>query len=168
MVQHLGSNMEATPCTVSFDLSCPAQNFFFFSTVNVKWGKEKYKDLECNTDEPPLVFKAQLFALTGVEPNRQKVMLKGTVLKDSDWTPFKLKDVSNFYRWCDKLCIMSLWSEQLFLIQYLKVGYFDTVFVCLMFFVNIEHRDYSIMCFHQQCLAVIFHNIFCIFWYIQE
>lgn len=61
-------------------------------TVNVKWGKEKYKDLECNTDEPPLVFKAQLFALTGVEPNRQKVMLKGTVLKDSDWTPFKLKD----------------------------------------------------------------------------
>lgn len=60
----------------------------------MKWGKEKYKDLECNTEEPPLVFKAQLFALTGVEPNRQKVMLKGTVLKDTDWGTFKLKDVS--------------------------------------------------------------------------
>ncbi|PIK51930.1 putative ubiquitin carboxyl-terminal hydrolase 14 isoform X1 [Apostichopus japonicus] len=60
--------------------------------VHVKWGKEKYKDLECNTEEPPLVFKAQLFALTGVEPNRQKVMLKGTVLKDTDWGTFKLKD----------------------------------------------------------------------------
>lgn len=60
--------------------------------VNVKWGKEKYKDVECSTDEDPLVFKAQLFALTGVEPTRQKIMLKGTVLKDAGWSSFKLKD----------------------------------------------------------------------------
>ena len=52
-----------------------------FSTVNVKWGKEKFTDIECSTDEPPMVFKAQLFALSGVQPERQKVMMKGAVLK---------------------------------------------------------------------------------------
>lgn len=60
--------------------------------VKVKWGKENYPDVEVNTDEDPLVFKAQLFALTGVQPERQKVMLKGTTLKDSDWGNIKLKD----------------------------------------------------------------------------
>ena len=49
--------------------------------VNVKWGKEKFSDVECNTDETPEVFKAQLFALSGVQPDRQKVMMKGAVLK---------------------------------------------------------------------------------------
>ena len=49
--------------------------------MNVKWGKEKFTDIECNTDEPPEVFKAQLFALSGVQPDRQKVMMKGAVLK---------------------------------------------------------------------------------------
>ena len=33
-------------------------------TVTVKWGKEKFSDVEINTAEPPEVFKAQLFALT--------------------------------------------------------------------------------------------------------
>ncbi|KAG5896401.1 hypothetical protein JTB14_022489 [Gonioctena quinquepunctata] len=60
--------------------------------VKVKWGKEAYPDIEVNTDEPPLLFKAQLFALTGVQPERQKVMIKGVTLKDSDWDNFKLKD----------------------------------------------------------------------------
>lgn len=41
--------------------------------VSVKWGKEKYSDVEVSTEEAPLVFKAQLFALTGVQPERQKV-----------------------------------------------------------------------------------------------
>jgi len=41
--------------------------------VKVKWGKELFNDVELNTDEEPVVFKAQLFALTGVQPNRQKV-----------------------------------------------------------------------------------------------
>ena len=49
--------------------------------VNVKWGKEKFTGIECNTDEAPMVFKAQLFALSGVQPDRQKVMMKGMVLK---------------------------------------------------------------------------------------
>lgn len=60
--------------------------------VNVKWGKEKFSDVECNTDETPEVFKAQLFALSGVQPDRQKVMMKGAVLKDDAWGNMKLKD----------------------------------------------------------------------------
>ncbi|XP_018330889.1 ubiquitin carboxyl-terminal hydrolase 14 [Agrilus planipennis] len=60
--------------------------------VKVKWGKETYPDIEVNTAESPLLFKAQLFALTGVQPERQKVMLKGVTLKDTDWDNFKLKD----------------------------------------------------------------------------
>ncbi|XP_067677847.1 ubiquitin carboxyl-terminal hydrolase 14-like [Haliotis asinina] len=60
--------------------------------VNVKWGREKFADVECNTDEPPVVFKAQLFALSGVQPDRQKVMMKGAVLKDDEWGNMKLKD----------------------------------------------------------------------------
>ncbi|XP_075215647.1 ubiquitin specific protease 14 [Lycorma delicatula] len=60
--------------------------------VKVKWGKEVYNDVEANTDEDPLVFKAQLFALTGVQPERQKVMIKGTNLKDADWGNVKLSN----------------------------------------------------------------------------
>ncbi|KAI4468979.1 ubiquitin carboxyl-terminal hydrolase [Holotrichia oblita] len=60
--------------------------------VKVKWGKQSYPDIEVNTDEPPILFKAQLFTLTGVQPERQKVMLKGVTLKDDDWGAFTLKD----------------------------------------------------------------------------
>ncbi|CAG9766276.1 unnamed protein product [Ceutorhynchus assimilis] len=59
--------------------------------VKVKWGKEAYQ-VDLNTDETPEVFKLQLFSLTGVLPERQKVMLKGVTLKDDDWSNFKLKD----------------------------------------------------------------------------
>jgi len=51
--------------------------------VNIKWGKEKFEDVYCNTDEPPIVFKAALFSLSGVQPDRQKVMYKGVVIKVS-------------------------------------------------------------------------------------
>ncbi|XP_016305174.1 ubiquitin carboxyl-terminal hydrolase 14-like [Sinocyclocheilus anshuiensis] len=61
-------------------------------TVNVKWGKEKFDSVELNTEEPPMVFKAQLFALTGVQPERQKVMVKGGTLKDDEWGNIKLKN----------------------------------------------------------------------------
>jgi len=62
-------------------------------TVKVKWGQESYDKVEVDTDEEPMLFKAQLFALTGVQPHRQKVMLKGALLKDDSagWNPFKLK-----------------------------------------------------------------------------
>ena len=49
--------------------------------VNVKWGKEKFEGIEVDTSEPPEVFKAQLFALSGVPPERQKIMAKGMALK---------------------------------------------------------------------------------------
>lgn len=62
--------------------------------MKVKWGKELYPDVEVDTDEAPLLFKAQLFALTGVQPERQKVMVKGATIKDTDWGNIKLKDVS--------------------------------------------------------------------------
>ncbi|XP_002732911.1 ubiquitin carboxyl-terminal hydrolase 14-like [Saccoglossus kowalevskii] len=62
--------------------------------VNIKWGKEKFEGIELSTDEPPMVFKAQLFALSGVQPDRQKVMMKGAVLKDDTWDRFKLKEGS--------------------------------------------------------------------------
>lgn len=61
-------------------------------TVKVKWGRENFPNIQVNTDEDPLVFKAQLFALTGVQPHRQKVMCKGVALKDDEWN-FSLKDV---------------------------------------------------------------------------
>ncbi|PKU40798.1 rho-associated protein kinase 1 [Limosa lapponica baueri] len=64
----------------------------YLHVVNVKWGKEKFDGVELNTDEPPMVFKAQLFALTGVQPARQKVMVKGGTLKDDDWGNIKIKN----------------------------------------------------------------------------
>lgn len=65
-------------------------NFIFL--VKVKWGREMFPDIEVNTDEEPILFKAQLFALTGVQPERQKVMCKGGILKDDEWN-LQLKDV---------------------------------------------------------------------------
>lgn len=52
--------------------------------MKVKWGKELFEQLELNTDEEPIVFKAQLFALTGVSTDRQKVMFKGKQV-GQDW-----------------------------------------------------------------------------------
>jgi len=60
--------------------------------IKVKWGKEIFQDVEVDTDEEPMVFKAQLMALTGVQPERQKVMLKGAILNDDSWEKMKLRD----------------------------------------------------------------------------
>lgn len=48
--------------------------------VIVKWNGKKF-DVEMDTKEKGLVFKAQLYALTGVEPSRQKIMIKGGLIK---------------------------------------------------------------------------------------
>ncbi|XP_018496806.1 ubiquitin carboxyl-terminal hydrolase 14 [Galendromus occidentalis] len=58
--------------------------------VKVKWGKESY-DVDLDLNEAPEVFKAQLFALTGVTPDRQKVMCKGAILKET-WDSMRVKD----------------------------------------------------------------------------
>ena len=51
--------------------------------VDVKWQKELYKDIAIDLSQPPAVFKMQLFSLTGVPPERQKIMgFKGGLLKD--------------------------------------------------------------------------------------
>ncbi|XP_026740933.1 uncharacterized protein LOC113503276 isoform X2 [Trichoplusia ni] len=61
-------------------------------SVKVKWGKEMYPDVEVNTEDEPVVFKAQIFALTGVQPERQKVVCKGVTLRDDSWANFKLSN----------------------------------------------------------------------------
>ena len=68
-------------------------SFNLHYSVKVKWGKEVFNDVEANTDEEPTLFKAQLFALTGVQNDRQKVMVKGVTLKDDAWGTMQIKDV---------------------------------------------------------------------------
>jgi len=46
-----------------------------------------------NKSESPLVFKAQLFALTGVQVERQKLLFRGKVIGDDTWTGHEIKDV---------------------------------------------------------------------------
>ncbi|KAB1218450.1 Ubiquitin carboxyl-terminal hydrolase 6 [Morella rubra] len=61
--------------------------------VSVKWQKELLKDVEIDTSQPPYVFKCQLFDLTGVPPERQKIMVKGGLLKDdADWSTLGVKE----------------------------------------------------------------------------
>jgi len=61
-------------------------------TVHVKWGKQKFTDVEVNQEEPPVLFQAQLFALSGVPPERQKIMAKGKALKGDSWDGFNIKN----------------------------------------------------------------------------
>jgi len=60
--------------------------------VIVKWGKQQF-DVEIDTSESVEVFKAQLFALTSVPIERQKIMgVKGGQLKDdAKWDTLGLK-----------------------------------------------------------------------------
>lgn len=61
--------------------------------VSVKWQKELFKDVEIDTTQPPYVFKCQLYDLTGVPPERQKIMVKGGLLKDdADWSTLGVKE----------------------------------------------------------------------------
>lgn len=59
-------------------------------TVKLKWGKETFPNVDVNTDDEPVLFKAQIFALTGVQPERQKVVCRGVTLRDESWGNFKL------------------------------------------------------------------------------
>ncbi|CAH9056100.1 unnamed protein product [Cuscuta epithymum] len=62
-------------------------------TVSVKWQKEVFPAVEIDTSQPPYVFKCQLFDLTGVPPERQKIMVKGGLLKDdADWSKVGVKE----------------------------------------------------------------------------
>ncbi|EOA30644.1 hypothetical protein CARUB_v10013781mg, partial [Capsella rubella] len=60
---------------------------------SVKWQKKVFESIEIDTSQPPYVFKAQLYDLSGVPPERQKIMVKGGLLKDdADWTTLGLKN----------------------------------------------------------------------------
>eukprot|EP00164_Ancoracysta_twista_P000155 GFYU01000227.1.p1 GENE.GFYU01000227.1~~GFYU01000227.1.p1 ORF type:complete len:493 (+),score=178.67 GFYU01000227.1:67-1545(+) len=51
--------------------------------VTVKWGKQKFEGVEIDPNDTGLVFKTQLWTLTSVPVERQKIMgLKGGMLKD--------------------------------------------------------------------------------------
>ena len=61
--------------------------------VNVKWGKQTFSDLELDTSSDVMTFKAVLFSLSNVLPEKQKLMVKGKVMKDDDpLTKFTFKD----------------------------------------------------------------------------
>ncbi|KAJ1770882.1 deubiquitinating enzyme [Coemansia sp. RSA 1813] len=60
--------------------------------VKVKWQGKKY-EVDVDTTAPGEVFKMQLFSLTGVAPDRQKVLVKGGQLKDdTDMSTLGLKE----------------------------------------------------------------------------
>ncbi|EPS40531.1 hypothetical protein H072_5607 [Dactylellina haptotyla CBS 200.50] len=64
--------------------------------VVVKHSGKKY-DLELDTSLPGEVFKMQIYSLTGVEPERQKVLIKGGQLKDdTDLSTLNLKPGHSF------------------------------------------------------------------------
>lgn len=49
--------------------------------IKVTWGKESHV-VDVDTSLPGVVLKNQLYSLTGVPPERQKVMVKGGMLQD--------------------------------------------------------------------------------------
>lgn len=65
----------------------------FTFLVNLKWGKQTFKDIELDTGSDAMTFKAILYGLSNVPVDKQKVMIKGKVLKDGDdLTKFALKN----------------------------------------------------------------------------
>eukprot|EP00303_Exanthemachrysis_gayraliae_P005528 CAMPEP_0206000286 /NCGR_PEP_ID=MMETSP1464-20131121/1372_1 /ASSEMBLY_ACC=CAM_ASM_001124 /TAXON_ID=119497 /ORGANISM="Exanthemachrysis gayraliae, Strain RCC1523" /LENGTH=365 /DNA_ID=CAMNT_0053373539 /DNA_START=27 /DNA_END=1121 /DNA_ORIENTATION=- len=65
--------------------------------VTVKWGKQKFDNVEIDVSAKPTKFKEQLFQLTGVPVDRQKIMgVKGGQLKDdADWDVVGIKPGQN-------------------------------------------------------------------------
>ena len=64
--------------------------------VNVKWGKELFKDVEIDTDENPEQFKWQLYSMSGVPVDRMKVMGKGGMLQNEQWGKVKVTEGCTF------------------------------------------------------------------------
>ncbi|KAI8344598.1 hypothetical protein BC941DRAFT_366054 [Chlamydoabsidia padenii] len=65
--------------------------------VNVKWSGKKFDSIELDTDESPELFKTQIYSQTGVPPERQKIMVKGGMLKDTtDLNKLGLKEGHTF------------------------------------------------------------------------
>jgi ubiquitin carboxyl-terminal hydrolase 14 len=52
--------------------------------LNVKWGKQTFSDVECDTNGDVETFRAILYALSNVPVDKQKIMVKGKIVKDGD------------------------------------------------------------------------------------
>ncbi len=55
------------------------QNSLF--VVSLKWNKQTFNDFEVDTSLDVPTFKAQIYALTSVPVDKQKVMFKGKIIK---------------------------------------------------------------------------------------
>ena len=66
--------------------------------VNIKWNKQVFP-LEFDPEDGVEMFKSQVYSLTGVPVERQKLMAKGawigTLKDDADMTKLKLKEGHN-------------------------------------------------------------------------
>ena len=83
--------------------NCGEHRCLFRVSVKVKWGKEKYDDIDLESDEAPLLFKNVLFSLSGVSPERMKLMIKGQSVKVVHLKPYSR--LSQMSRWCDRTMI---------------------------------------------------------------
>ncbi|KAF9365624.1 Ubiquitin carboxyl-terminal hydrolase 14 [Mortierella sp. NVP85] len=64
--------------------------------VNIKWGKEKYKDIEVDLEGTGSDLKVLVYSLTAVATERQKIIIKGKTLQDDALlSQFGLKEVSS-------------------------------------------------------------------------
>ena len=63
--------------------------------VNIKWGKQLLK-LEIDLNENATVFKAQIYGLTSILPEKQKIFLKGgkSITDETDMKTVDLRDGS--------------------------------------------------------------------------
>ncbi|ETB62496.1 hypothetical protein YYC_01060 [Plasmodium yoelii 17X] len=60
--------------------------------VTVKWKTNIYNDLELNINEPVALFKEQLWKLTAVPPEKQKLMYKGLIKDDTNLQTLNIKN----------------------------------------------------------------------------
>ena len=76
--------------SIEFNLAIVNQLFVFtahfneFSLVNVKWGKQTFSNVECDPSQDVMTFRAILYALSCVPVDKQKIMVKGKMVKDED------------------------------------------------------------------------------------
>jgi ubiquitin carboxyl-terminal hydrolase 14 len=54
--------------------------------VNIKWGKQTLQDIDVDVDQDVLTFKTQVYAMSNVPVDKQKIMIKGKILKVSNYT----------------------------------------------------------------------------------
>jgi ubiquitin carboxyl-terminal hydrolase 14 len=59
-------------------------------TVSIKWGKQTFTDVNIDLNDDIQTFKGQIYALSNVPVEKQKIMAKGKVLKDEGaWADYK-------------------------------------------------------------------------------